>query len=263
MVSPLIIAIHGGSFTSEYFDIPGYSLFERASALGISVLGIDRPGYGMSIKLDDSKSGIQGQANYLRLALEQAWITYGEGHQGIVLIGHSIGAAIALTIAADNTQLPLLGIAVSGVGLRTPKQYIDAWNNLPGTSVVEMSAALKDSVMFGPAESFTDDMPSASHRANTTALREELLDIVSGWPQRVEEILANIRIPVHYRQAANDRLWVVNQQQLDEFRAALIVAPRVDAMLIADTGHCMDFHRIGAALHIQQLGFALQCAVEH
>ncbi len=260
--SPLIVAIHGGSYTSEYFDIPGYSLFERASVLQMSVIGLDRPGYGMSIKLDDSKSDIQGQANYLRQALQQAWTTYGSGSCGMVIIGHSIGAAIALTLTADNETLPILGVAVSSVGLRVRQQYIDALNSLPRTSVVDMSVTLKDELMFGPSHSHGLDMPAASHRANTTVLREEFLDIVSGWPLRASSVLGKVQVPVHYRQASEDKLWIVNQQEVDNFSGALSTAPRVDAMVVPETGHCMEFHKIGASLHVQQLGFAMQCAAE-
>jgi hypothetical protein len=32
--------------------------------------------------------------------------------------------------------------------------------------------------------------------------------------------------------------------------------------MIRDTGHCMDFHTVGPALQLQQLGFALQCAAQ-
>ena len=69
-----------------------------------------------------------------------------------------------------------------------------------------------------------------------------------------------MRVPVHYRQAEHDRLWIVDAGEIDAFAARFTAAPRVDAAMVPDTGHCMDFHTIGAALHLQQLGFALQCA---
>jgi len=37
---PLIIAVHGGTYTSDYFDIPGYSLLDRAAGLGIPIVAI-------------------------------------------------------------------------------------------------------------------------------------------------------------------------------------------------------------------------------
>lgn len=42
----LIIALHGGSYTSRYFDTPGHSVLSAIAQLGYTVIGIDRPGYG-------------------------------------------------------------------------------------------------------------------------------------------------------------------------------------------------------------------------
>jgi pimeloyl-ACP methyl ester carboxylesterase len=121
---------------------------------------------------------------------------------------------------------------------------------------------MKDEVMFGPAGSHDPGAPAASHAADAPALRAELVDIVSTWHHDVRDVLGRIRIPIHYRQAEIDKLWIVDEGEVDGFAAALTSAPRVDAAMMRGTGHCMDFHRVGAALQLQQLGFALQCAAE-
>lgn len=43
---PVLVAIHGGTYTSQYFDVPGYSLIDRAIAAGFQIVALDRPGYG-------------------------------------------------------------------------------------------------------------------------------------------------------------------------------------------------------------------------
>ena len=53
---PLIIAVHGGTYTSEYFDIPGHSLLDQAAALGIPIVAVDRPGYRGSSPVEQSDS---------------------------------------------------------------------------------------------------------------------------------------------------------------------------------------------------------------
>jgi hypothetical protein len=67
-------------------------------------------------------------------------------------------------------------------------------------------------------------------------------------------------VPVHYRQAAQDQLWTVNAAEVAGFGAAFRHAPRVDAALAPGTGHCIDFHRRGAAFQLEQLAFAVGCA---
>ncbi len=43
---PLIVALHGGTYTSAYFDLPRFSLIDRAVVLGMPIIALDRPGYG-------------------------------------------------------------------------------------------------------------------------------------------------------------------------------------------------------------------------
>jgi pimeloyl-ACP methyl ester carboxylesterase len=260
--APLVIAIHGGTYTSAYFDVTGYSLLDRAAANEIPIIAVDRPGYADSPDLPPAEGTIRGAAGHITRALHQIWSDHGKGAPGIFLIGHSIGGAMAASIASQPDGLPLLGLAVSGVGLRTPGAHRPLWEALPDTPKVEMPTPVKDQLMFGPPGSFDAAMPAASHVANTTAPKAELLDIVGTWHDTVRATLGAITIPVHYRQAELDHLWIVNQGEVDGFAKALTKSPLVDAALMRGAGHCMDFHTVGAAFQLQQLGFALQCVSE-
>ncbi len=259
---PLVVAIHGGTYTSSYFDLAGYSLFERAKALGIPLLALDRPGHGNSAPVSGEDASIVGQARILTQALPEAWAKFGQATRGIVLIGHSIGAAIATCIAADPADVPVIGLAISGVGLRVPSELREAFAASPDALTMDFPLPMKEHVMFGPEGSFFSNMPHGSHAANGPALRREIVDINTMWPDNARDILARVQVPVYYRQAEVDRLWIVDESEVQQFAAALTASPSVDAKMVKNTGHCMDFHRIGAALQVQQLGFALQCAVE-
>lgn len=257
---PLVIAIHGGTYTSTYFDVAGHSLLERAGRNGIPAIAIDRHGYGGTPFHDDMS--ILGQAAALREALVEVWDQSRGDADGVVLIGHSIGAAIVLGVASDPGRLPLLGVAVSGIGVQTPGTHAAMWNSLPDLPTVEMPGPVKDQLMFGPAGSFGAGMPAASHVANAPVPKAELVDIVGGWQRQAAAVCARIEVPVHYRQGEHDRLWIVDGDEIDAFAARFTASPHVDAAMVRNTGHCMDFHAAGAALHLQQLGFAMQCAVE-
>jgi pimeloyl-ACP methyl ester carboxylesterase len=261
-VSPLVIAVHGGTYTSRYFDVPGYSMFSRAAEVGMPMLAPDRPGYGESLEMPESDSTLQGNAAFLRQALSEAWGRYGGSARGIVLVGHSIGAAISMIVAGEKLDWPLLGLALSGVGLRTPPGHREAWAALPPTYRVEIPSALKDQVMFGPPGSFDDDMPTASHIANAPAPKAELVDIVSTWHDQVLDVASRITVPVHYRQGEFDGLWIVGETEVRGFGDALRSAPYVDARLMPGVGHCLDFHRVGATFQKEQLAFAQQCALQ-
>jgi pimeloyl-ACP methyl ester carboxylesterase len=256
---PLVVAIHGGTYTSAYFDLPGRSLLAQGVANGMAIVAIDRPGYADCPMLAPEAMDIAGQAAFLRDALGEVWRAHGEGRAGVVLVGHSIGAAIAATIAASAPDWPLIGLAISGVGLTTNPGDHERWLSLPDIPLVAMPDEIKDHVMFGPEGSYDTDMPAASHAANTTAPKAELLAITGPWHGVAHDVLGRIAVPVHYRQAEFDRLWIVDRGEVDRFAGALTSSPLVDARMVLGTGHCIDFHRIGPAFQLQQLGFALEC----
>ena len=91
---PLIIAIHGGTYSSRYFDVAGYSLLDRAQAQQLPIFAIDRPGYGLSADYAANAPSIMDNAEILDSAIHGLWHSYSHKACGIVLVGHSIGGAI-------------------------------------------------------------------------------------------------------------------------------------------------------------------------
>jgi pimeloyl-ACP methyl ester carboxylesterase len=258
--APLIVAVHGGGYTSTYFDVPGHSLFDRAAQAGIPIVAIDRPGYGATALVEAGESIILSNAAVLDQVVGELWDEYGTGTSGVVLVGHSIGGAVVTAVAARNPSWPLLGIAVSGCLLQVPPESRDAWDALPDTTLVEVPAPVRDVVMFGPEWTYREPMPAASHVADALVPKAELLDITGGWIERVASVAGQVRVPVHSRQGRFDRLWINDEQQVADFAAAFASAPTVDARLVP-SGHCIDFHRYSAAFQLDQLAFALACGI--
>ena len=258
---PLIIAIHGGSYTSKYFDIPGYSLIQRAAALDLPIIAVDRPGYGDTTGFAPADATIANTAERLDTAIGEIWKKHGGKARGVFLIGHSIGGAITISIAARRPSWPLLGISVSGVGLMTPAESGAAWAALPDIPMIDLPPPLKDQVMFGPDYTFAPNAKELGHAADAPTPRAELIGITSTWHGAVRPLAAQVQVPVHYRQAEFDHLWIISQDEVDGFGAAFSGSPLVDAALFRDAGHCIDFHRLGAAFQLDQLAFALRCCV--
>ncbi|WP_372983681.1 alpha/beta fold hydrolase [Microbacterium sp.] len=258
--APLVVALHGGTYTSAYFDIPGYSLLDRASTEGVPVIAIDRPNYAGSSPIEEGDSIILANAEVLRDAIGSIWEEYGAGAPGVVLIAHSIGAAVATAIAASSPAWPLLGLAISGCLVRVPAESREAWEALPPIPTIELPVPVKDQVMFGPAGTYSDDMPAASHPSNTIVPIAELLDITGGWIERRAEISGRVTVPVFHRQGEFDALWITSQDEIDEFRAGFTAAASVDTALQLGSGHCIDFHNASGELQSAELAFALDCA---
>lgn len=260
--SPLVIALPGGTYTSEYFDIPGQSLLDTAESVGTPVVALDRPGYGRSGKVEAGDSIILRNAEVLDHLIGELWTAYGADAPGVVVIGHSIGGAVATAIAARHPSWPLLGIAVSGCLVRVPSESGDAWAALPDLEFVELPRQVKDFVMYGPDWTRTDAMPGAGHAADAPVPKAELLDITGGWVERMPAVAAEVRVPVHSRQGEFDHLWVTNDGEVAEFEAAFTGAPWVDARMVPNAGHCIDFHIAGRAFQLEQLAFALEATLQ-
>jgi pimeloyl-ACP methyl ester carboxylesterase len=260
--TPLVIAVPGGTYTSIYFDVPGYSMLDHAAAVGVPIFAIDRPGYRGSTSVEPGESIILANAEVLDQLVAELWDEHGAGASGVVLIGHSIGGAVVTAMAARQPSWPLLGIAVSGCLLQVPGESRAAWDALPDAEMVELPSPVKDFVMFGPEWTYREGMPAASHIADSPVPKAELLDITGGWIERVRSVAGQVTVPVHARQGEFDRLWITDEQQVTDFGAAFTAAPTVDAKLVRSSGHCIDFHRAAAAFHLEQLAFALACCIK-
>jgi pimeloyl-ACP methyl ester carboxylesterase len=258
----LVIALPGGTYSSIYFDVPGQSLLDTAETVGIPVIAIDRPGYRGSTPVQPGDSIILRNAEVLDHLIGDLWQVYGTGRAGVVVIGHSIGGAITTALAARHPAWPLLGIAVSGCLVRVPVESGGAWAALPDLEFVELPGPMKDFVMYGPDWTHTEAMPEAGHAADAPVPKAELLDITGGWIERMRDLAAQVRIPVHSRQGEFDHLWVTDEAEMAQFKAAFTGSPWVDARLVPNAGHCIDFHLPARAFQLEQLAFALECTAQ-
>ena len=66
-------------------------------------------------------------------------------------------------------------------------------------------------------------------------------------------------MPVHNALAEFDALWDSSPANVEQFAKLLTAAPFVDASIARATGHSIDHHILGHALHLRQLAFAEEC----
>jgi pimeloyl-ACP methyl ester carboxylesterase len=99
-----------GSHINFCFRIP--TNFNDA---GYDVLSINRPGYGGN-PIPKSFEPMRESIPVIAELINMVYKENSNGKHGIVLIGHSLGAAIALGIAAlESKRLPFLGVSALGV----------------------------------------------------------------------------------------------------------------------------------------------------
>jgi pimeloyl-ACP methyl ester carboxylesterase len=140
---PLMVGLHGGSYSSAYFDVDEKHTAALASdGLGVPWVAVDRPGYKGSTSLKfnpitipenpDRSSYHEVLGEWLhRYILPALWQAFGEpqGCNSMVLLCHSLGVPGAVVAAAllareeaedagnrNPPGYPLAGIIASGFG---------------------------------------------------------------------------------------------------------------------------------------------------
>lgn len=132
--TPLIICLHGSSYSAKYFDAhPNYSIRNVSLQLTIPVIALNRPGYKQTPELGKtsntgSDTHLQNEALWLhRLVLPTIWRAYGPplGATSIILLGHGIGGAVSLITSSlsctdppEERNYPLSGLILTGLGSR-------------------------------------------------------------------------------------------------------------------------------------------------
>ncbi|MEN0134641.1 MAG: alpha/beta hydrolase [Rhodococcus sp. (in: high G+C Gram-positive bacteria)] len=262
--APLLVALHGGLYTGRYFDVPGSaagSFADIANRNGFDLITIDRPGYGDSDLLDEAENTFARQAELLDGAIGHLLDSY-EDAAGVVLVGHSIGGMIGLEVAARHPDWNLLGISTTGMGARIPTRgAAEELGTLPLHGVVDVPIPEREKLWYGPEGSYTAAAVEAARHSYAPAPMVELAAAPRWAATRLADVAAAVDVPVHHALAEFDALWDSSPDARDLFLSKFSDNPRVESEIVPGVGHCLDHHLTGAALHLRQLAFALDCAL--
>jgi pimeloyl-ACP methyl ester carboxylesterase len=258
---PLIAALHGGTYTARYFDVAGSpqgTFMDLAAAAGYPVVSFDRPGYGASPALAPAENTFDRHARLLAGAIAQAAARFSA--DGVFLAGHSIGGMIAVMIAASDIDFRLTGLSVTGMGaVIRAGGPASALASLPPDETVDLPYDQRDQVMFGPASTWTAEAVQAAHGSYAPTPVRELIQAPQ-WPdEHLPGLAPRVTVPVHNALAEFDALWDSSPANVEQFAKLLTAAPFVDASIARATGHSIDHHILGHALHLRQLAFAEEC----
>ena len=259
----LIVALHGGTYTSKYFDTPSSALLEFCASLGYSIIALDRPGYGTATSVPFDQLSFDGQVPILRQALAEVWQTYGQQSAGMFLIGHSIGGMIALLLAAEKPHEYLLGMNMTGSGALYNEQTKVAFASLVSDEpTVMMNIAIKLRAMYGPEWSYPTEQAQYDPQRDVPTAAVELAE-AQLWAARLPGVAAQVRVPVQFIVPEHDHIWRPDAEALGHVADMFSAAPFVDVGVQRMAGHSVELHTLARAFYMKVLSFAEECILYH
>lgn len=190
-----VVALHGAGMSSQYFDADGQerSFMRLASAAGLRVLALDRPGYGASAVDFPNGVDINEQAVLVANAIRNS--NYNEGP--IFLLGHSFGSKIALSIASWNL-LPVTHIEISGLGY---SYAVDP------TTIEALGSRSATRLHWGPIRCYPPGTFSIAREEIVTSTPPAEISDAVGWPKMLRRVAPNVTCTVHACFAQYERWW--------------------------------------------------------
>jgi pimeloyl-ACP methyl ester carboxylesterase len=257
----VVVALHGGAATSEYFDAPNrprLSLLRTGAALGFTVVALDRPGYGSSAPYPDVMASAQRRVDLAYAAVGRLLGAHPRG-AGVFLLGHSMGCSLAVQMAGDERGADLLGLEIAGIGRYHDPRFAAALGartlRRPGRAG-GTGTAVRD-LIWGPDQLYPAD---AADGIYSPAPGYEG-DDVRRWPGDFPALAARVRIPVHYSLGEHEMVWRSGPAALADIAALFTASPRVVAEEQAGGGHNLSLGLSAMAYHLKVLSFAEDCVL--
>ena len=249
-----ILALPGGGYNAAYWHNPkvrGGSLVELGATLGFRTFSLDRPGYGASAGLFPQGCDLDRQIGVLgRLAARL--VRAPDAGAGLFVVGHSMGAILALRLAATRPD-GLLGLDVSGVPRRFSTSIADAVSANLGGDESHSPGKAASALFYGPAGSYAPELL----RRDLALVPPPPIELAGSlsWPEQFPETAAAIEVPVRLTLGDHETVTETGWPALAECAALFTHSPRVETALQQGAGHNVSLHFIARAFHLRILAF--------
>lgn len=269
--TPLLVALHGGTYTAKYFDVDAsHSASSTSNGLEVPFIAINRPGYADSTSfcpIPTSSSYTEEYGTWLhRYILPALWQTFGEpnGCTCIVLLSHSLGAPGAILAASMHAKetikpYPLAGISMSGFGSQTLYPPTNLPPSGPGATTVTFPPQFKDSILLQKGHA-DPEMYKYTQELNHDMTIEEAMSIENSWFPKWREWAKRVACPVMIGIASHDLMWEGTEEHLKDFSGAFTGSERVDGTVVEGAPHNMEMSFWARGWYARCFGFALECA---
>jgi len=251
----VLVAIHGGATSAAYFDCPGHpqlSLLRAATAYGCTAIALDRPGYGASAFYHDDMAEPERRVGFALGAVDKI---LGESDRGagLFLLAHSAGCELGLRMAVDDRAADVVGVELSGTGLR----YADeAKAVISEATLTSRPAGLRD-LLWQPTDLYPQEVLTGGLSAPGAPYET---DVTANWPRRdFPHIAARVTVPVQFSVADHERVWESTPEAAQAVAALFTSSPRVVVNEMPDSGHNLSVGLSADVYHRRVLSFVGEC----
>lgn len=275
---PLLIALHGGTYSSSYFDADEKHTASLCSnGLGVPVVAIDRPLYQGTTSfypIPEGKTYHEELADWLHKYIFPAvWKEFGGACSSIVLHAHSLAVPSAVIAAGWVAQeqdrgeapaYPLAGMTISGLGTQLHPD-LAAYADQPSLDPPPLFAsparpAAKDAMML-PAGTADPEIYALTEKLNNPMPFAERAQYGLIWfPDRWRGLCEMVKVPVLIGMAEHDRLWMGTEEHVREFAGGFTGSQRVEASVVKEAPHCIELSYFAHGWYARCFGWALECA---
>lgn len=251
----VVVAVHGGATSAAYFDCPGHpelSLLRAAAADGYTAIALDRPGYGASAFYHDDMAEADRRVGFALGAVDKI---IGESSRGagLFLLAHSAGCEIGLRMAVDGRATDVLGVELSGTGLRYGDEAKAVISEATATS---RPAGLRD-LLWQPTDLYPPEVLTSGLSAPGAPYEAE---VTANWPRRdFAEVASRVTVPVEFSVADHERVWEATPAAADAVAALFTSSPRVVVNQMPDSGHNLSVGWTAGEYHRRALAFVGEC----
>ncbi|KAH7486569.1 hypothetical protein FOMA001_g4829 [Fusarium oxysporum f. sp. matthiolae] len=249
---PLVVGLHGGCYTSHYFDAtPEYSARGISEALSVPFVAIDRPDYRDTTPVGSIPEGSSYPEQWGRRLHESIlpalWKEYGLANACtcIVLHCHSLGANGAIVTSSlhatsSSPAYPLGGIVISGFGSLLQDTGGHVSQPDPPPSYLNIPVEVKDKTLLLPGTA-DETVYAQSERLDHAIPFEELAALRKSWlGEWKEKWGVNVTVPVMIALAERDHYWVATEEHLKDFKEGFPKSERVDLSVVKAAPHNLE-----------------------
>ncbi|KAL7422617.1 hypothetical protein Q5752_003265 [Cryptotrichosporon argae] len=262
----LLVLIHGGGTNATYFDNTFHSIPAELNALGYNVLNVNRPGYG-SNPVPNTDQPLRTCSPLYAKLFNDVYTSHHGGSGGVILIGHSLGAATSLIIAAEQgNSLPLLGVSALGIIPTRARPDISLFEGIFADDAVQKIPlpevpTATDLKLFMGAPDFFDlaDLPRLEGIFEG-GLKNELKEWIQpdAYEWFTKDIAPAVNVPLQFMAGEVELQWDTLEAGRPLFDAAARLftsVPSIETHLLEGGAHNFEFSRNADRLRQKRTAF--------